>query len=52
MCVDITCYDVVYRDYQNVCSGHGLCIGYNICECHPGYYGDNCDSLCESSEIC
>ena len=29
--------------YPDVCSGRGECVGYNQCECFPGFTGDNCE---------
>lgn len=27
---------------ENGCSGHGCCIGYNHCQCEPGFSGPTC----------
>jgi len=43
-CELITCYGILYID-EEVCSGNGVCIGYNECECRPGFTGDQCESI-------
>lgn len=35
----------------NVCSGHGTCVSENVCECHFGYGGKNCEHVCTTSSF-
>jgi len=35
------CYGTPYDD-PNVCSGHGICVAENDCDCDSGWTGDDC----------
>lgn len=35
-----------------VCSGNGVCVGYNNCSCDDNYVGDECEFYCPSCENC
>ncbi|XP_038650594.1 P-selectin-like isoform X1 [Scyliorhinus canicula] len=40
--------------YPDSCSGHGECvetIGYYKCNCHEGFYGDNCEKVIKCMEL-
>ena len=44
------CHSKSYLDV-NVCSGNGMCVTDNTCECFDGYYGDNCQSTYDCSNF-
>jgi len=39
----ITCFDIPAGD-PGVCSGSGACIGDDVCDCNPGYHGEDCST--------
>merc|ERR1712130_971122 len=47
----LQCYDED-RDSDNVCSGHGTCVGPNLCMCDDGWAGPQCDCNENLSDIC
>jgi len=36
---EVQCFDV------NGCSGHGSCVGINVCDCDPGWTGTACERM-------
>ena len=42
-CVNVTCFGLLFDDVD-VCSGNGICIGYNDCHCRDNWIGDECET--------
>jgi hypothetical protein len=40
-----SCFGYSKYDLENVCSGHGSCIDYDVCECVENYGGDECEKF-------
>jgi hypothetical protein len=38
-----TCFGVTWNETVNVCSGNGVCVGQDVCQCSPLFGGDNCE---------
>ena len=38
------CDGYTNADPDKVCSGRGVCVGYNKCECQDGFFGENCEA--------
>ena len=40
-CVSFTCYGIPSTQ-PNVCSGNGICIAQDTCQCNPNFNGTQC----------
>lgn len=43
-------FDPQVSDMSQTCSGHGICTRSAVCQCSPGYTGQNCEYPCPSLE--
>lgn len=43
-------FDPEVSDMSQTCSGHGICTRSAVCQCSPGYTGQNCEYPCPSLE--
>jgi len=34
---DVRCFGTSWSNFSEVCSGHGNCIDFDLCDCHKGY---------------
>ena len=41
-------FDPEVSDMSGVCSGHGICTRSAVCQCAPGFTGQNCEYSCPS----
>lgn len=40
-----SCFEKSNLNADTVCSGNGMCVDMNKCECYPGYIGDQCQNF-------
>ena len=43
-------FDPEVSDMSTVCSGHGICTRSAVCQCGPGFTGQNCEYPCPSMD--
>ena len=49
VCHGQTCFGVAFDD-PSVCSGHGVCVDEDVCQCDSAWTGDACDSPADSDD--